>query len=119
MSFRSDTPAVCSVSGATVTATTAGTCTVTASQAGDNRYLAAPSITESFQINAGHQAQTITFPPPPQAKVGEPVTLTASATSGPGSGVPVGYAADLHGLGLHPHRRRGWHLRRHSQPERQ
>ena len=82
VSFGSDTPAMCSVSGATVTAIAAGTCTVTASQAGDDRYLAAPGMAESFQVNAGHQAQTITFPPPPQAKVGEAVTLSASATSG-------------------------------------
>jgi hypothetical protein len=82
VSFQSDTPAVCSVSGATVTTTTAGTCTVTGSQAGDNKYLAAPNMTESFQVNAGHQAQTIAFQPPPQAKVGEAATLTASATSG-------------------------------------
>ena len=82
VSFRPDTPAVCSVSGATVTTTTAGTCTVTASQAGDNRYLAAHEKTQSFQIHAGHQAQTITFPQPPEAKVGEPVTLSAFATSG-------------------------------------
>jgi hypothetical protein len=82
VSFRSDTPAVCSVSGATLTAMAAGTCALTASQAGDNNYLAAPNMTESFQVNAGHQAQTITFPPPPQAKVGEAATLSASATSG-------------------------------------
>jgi hypothetical protein len=82
VSFRSDTPAMCSVSGATLTAMAAGVCTVTASQAGDNNYQAAPNMTESFQVNAGHQAQTITFPPPPQAKVGEAATLTASATSG-------------------------------------
>jgi hypothetical protein len=82
VSFRSDTPAVCSVSGATGTAITAGTCTITASQAGNDQYLAAPDIAESFQVNAGHQAQTITFPPPPQAKVGEAATLSASATSG-------------------------------------
>ena len=82
VSFRSDTPAVCSVSGATLTAIAAGTCTITASQAGDNHYLAAPSMTESFQVKAGYQAQTISFPPPPQAKVGEAVSLSASATSG-------------------------------------
>jgi hypothetical protein len=82
VSFRSDTSAVCRVSGVTATTIAAGTCTVTASQAGDDRYLAAPDMAESFQVNAGHQAQTITFPPPPQAKVGETVTLSASATSG-------------------------------------
>jgi hypothetical protein len=84
LSFRSDTPAVCSVFGATVTTTTAGTCAVTAFQTGDDHYLAAPDKTGSFQVIAGHQAQTITFlpPPPPQPKVGEAVTLTASTTSG-------------------------------------
>jgi hypothetical protein len=82
VSFRSDAPSVCTVSGDTVTAIAAGTCTVTAFQAGDDRYLAAPDITGSFQVNTGRQVQTITFTPPPQAKVGEAVTLTASATSG-------------------------------------
>jgi hypothetical protein len=82
VSFRSDTPAVCSVSGATVTTTTAGTCAVTASQAGSARYLAAHDVAQSFQVHAGHQAQTITFPLPPEAKAGEAVTLFASATSG-------------------------------------
>ena len=82
VSFRSDAPSVCTVSGDTVPAIAAGTCTVTASQAGDDRYLAAPDITGSFQVNTGHQAQTITFTPPSQVKVGEAATLTASATSG-------------------------------------
>ena len=82
VSFRSDAPSVCTVSGGTVTAIAGGICTVTASQAGDDRYLAAPDITGSFQVNTGHQAQTITFTPLPQAKVGEAATLTASATSG-------------------------------------
>jgi hypothetical protein len=82
VSFRSDTPSVCTVSGATVTTRRAGTCAVTASQAGDDRYLAAQEVAQSFQVHAGHQAQTITFAQPPEAKVGEAVTLSASATSG-------------------------------------
>ncbi len=82
VSFRSDTPAVCTVSGATVTTTRPGTCTVTASQAGDDSYLAAHEVAESFQVHAGHQVQTITFAQPPEAKVGKAVTLSASATSG-------------------------------------
>lgn len=82
VSYRSDTPAVCSVSGATVTTTMAGTCAVTASQPGDDRHLAAPEVSQSFQVHTGHQVQTITFPHPPEAKVGEAVTLSASATSG-------------------------------------
>ena len=90
VSFFSDTPAVCSVSGATVTTLTAGTCIVTASQAGSARYLAAPDIDQSFQVYAGHQAQTIKFPRPPQAKVGDAATLLASATSG----LPVAFHSD-------------------------
>ena len=82
VSFRSDTPSVCTISGATVTTTRADTCTITASQAGDDRYLAAHEVAESFQVHAGHQAQTITFARPPEQKVGEAVTLSASATSG-------------------------------------
>ena len=46
------------------------------------RYLAAHEVAESFQVHAGHQAQTIIFAQPPEAEVGEAVTLSASATSG-------------------------------------
>ena len=46
------------------------------------RYLAAHEVAESFQVHASHQAQTIIFAQPPEAEVGEAVTLSASATSG-------------------------------------
>jgi hypothetical protein len=82
VTYTSGTPEVCTVSGSTATTIKAGTCSITASQAGDSRYLAAPEMAESFQVHAGSQTQTITFGPPPQAKVGEAVTLSASATSG-------------------------------------
>jgi hypothetical protein len=90
VSFSSDTPSVCAVSGTTVTTTAAGTCAVTASQAGDSHYLAAQEIAQSFQVHAGHRSQTITFPPPPEATVGDPVTLSASASSG----LTVAYRSD-------------------------
>ena len=96
-----------------------GTCAVTASQAGDSRYLAAHEIAQSFPVHAGHRPQTITFPPPPEATVGDPVTLSASASSGLDGGVPLGHAADLHGLGFHGQPRRGGNLHRHRQPGRQ
>ncbi|MBX3013083.1 MAG: hypothetical protein KF832_16315 [Caldilineaceae bacterium] len=51
-SFVSDTPTVCTVSGTTVTLLAAGTCTITASQAGNAAFNAAPSITRSFQVSA-------------------------------------------------------------------
>ncbi len=40
----------CSISGTTVTLTAMGTCSVTAHQGGDNNYLAAPDVTQSFKI---------------------------------------------------------------------
>ena len=98
VSFASNTPAVCAVSGPTVTTTAAGACMITASQGGNARYAPARDVTRSFQVNltarpvnpAGHKSQAITFDPPSQAKAGDPVTLSASASSG----LPVAYTSD-------------------------
>jgi hypothetical protein len=49
VSLTSGTPAVCSVSGTTVTLVSIGTCAIVASQGGNTNYLAA-SITQRFQI---------------------------------------------------------------------
>jgi hypothetical protein len=53
VSFRSDTPGVCSVAGSEVTTVQPGTCTITASQAGNTHYAPAPEQTQSFQISPG------------------------------------------------------------------
>jgi hypothetical protein len=82
VSFRSGSPSVCTVSGTAVTTVTAGTCTITATQNGSTDFAAARDVTQSFRIRAGRQTQTIMFGPPAAARVGTPVTLTASATSG-------------------------------------
>ena len=50
VSFRSDTPGVCSVSGRVVTTVKDGRCTITATQAGNTRYAPAPDQTRSFQV---------------------------------------------------------------------
>jgi sugar lactone lactonase YvrE len=50
VSFTSATPAVCSVSGSTVTMLSGGTCTIQASQAGNANYLAANSVSQSFAV---------------------------------------------------------------------
>jgi hypothetical protein len=47
VSYRTDTPAVCAVSGATVTPATVGTCTITASQPGNDNYAPAQGISRS------------------------------------------------------------------------
>jgi hypothetical protein len=53
VSFASTTPAVCTTggtNGATLTTVTLGTCTVTASQAGNTNFAAATSVTVNIQI---------------------------------------------------------------------
>ena len=48
--FASSTVGVCTVSGVSVTIVSAGTCTVTALQAGDSSFAAAPSVSQSFVV---------------------------------------------------------------------
>jgi Fibronectin type III domain len=50
VSFHSDTPGVCSVAGSQVTTLNRGTCTITATQAGNTHYAPAPDQTRSFQV---------------------------------------------------------------------
>src|SRR5208337_1493118 len=59
VSFASTTPAVCTVSGATVTLVAVGTCTIQATQAGDANYVAATPVNQSFQVML--ESQAITF----------------------------------------------------------
>ena len=81
--FSSTTPAVCTVSGASVTLVTVGSCSITASQAGDSFYGGAPDVTRSFQVTAAPLAQTIAFQQPSDTRVDQgPVALSASASSG-------------------------------------
>ena len=72
---------VCSITGATVSLTGAGTCTVTAHQAGNIFYGAAPDVPQTFSIVKANQ--TIAFAALPDRVVGAPpFTVTASASSG-------------------------------------
>lgn len=52
VSFTSQTSAVCSVAGTTVTIIADGTCTVRASQAGDATYQSASNVDQSFTVAA-------------------------------------------------------------------
>jgi hypothetical protein len=49
----------CGVTGATVTLTGVGTCTITADQAGSTGYLAAPTVSRSFAISYGQREISI------------------------------------------------------------
>ena len=82
VSFTSDTPQVCTVSGFTAQTVAAGACIITASQGGSATYAAAPQVARSFQVTTGQAAQTITFTPPGSTMAGVPVSLSASAAPG-------------------------------------
>jgi len=62
VAFTSSTTAVCTVAGTTATFVTAGTCTIVASQPGDNAtFAAAPSVTQSFVVNATGMLPSFSF----------------------------------------------------------
>lgn len=50
--FTSTTTDICTVTGSTATFVAAGTCSITASQGGNGVYAAAPSVTQTFTVNA-------------------------------------------------------------------
>ena len=64
VSFTSDTPTICTVSGSTVTLVAVGTCTITASQVGNAAFNAAQPVTRSFQVNApaGNTTKSLYMP---------------------------------------------------------
>jgi outer membrane protein OmpA-like peptidoglycan-associated protein len=82
----SNTLVSCTVSGGTVTLVATGTCSITASQAGDGTYAPASDVTRTFQVTAAPAsalAQSITFVQPGDTRVDQgPVTLSATASSG-------------------------------------
>jgi hypothetical protein len=81
VSFASQTPAVCTVSGSTAHIVSAGSCTIRASQAGNDTYFAAPDVDRTFTINAANQ--TITFNALADKTYGDAdFGVTASASSG-------------------------------------
>ncbi|MGO1003140.1 autotransporter domain-containing protein [Lysobacter sp. CA196] len=89
--FASTTPAVCTVAGSTVTTVAAGSCALTANQAGNTNYTAAPQATLAVPIGPASQAITA-FAANPAAPVYSPGgSFTVSATGG-ASGNPVVFA---------------------------
>lgn len=79
----------CSVTGGTVTITGAGSCIITAKQAGNNNYNAATDVPQSFTI--GKAGQTIIFAALINKFIGNG-GITVGATGG-GSGNPVTFAS--------------------------
>ncbi len=89
VSFASTTPAICTVSGPTVTIVGTGTCSITATQAGNAIYSAAMPVTQNFTITGG-TSQTIAFGALRKETLGvAPFTISAAASSG----LPVSFAS--------------------------
>ena len=79
VSFSSDTPGACAVSGSTVTMVAAGTCTVRASQSGNTTFSPAPDVTQSFSV--------VVYAGGPLGDCkGPPLTAPTKLSSAPGSG---------------------------------
>lgn len=74
----------CSISGAIVTATQAGTCVVKATKLGDSNYLVAESATVTITINKINQA-ALTITSATTITFGQTLTLNAAGGSGPQS----------------------------------
>lgn len=74
------------ISGNTITITGAGAVTLIANQKGDAHFAEAKAVTTSFVVNKA--AQSLVFPPVGTVKIGQVVTLGATASSG----LPVTYS---------------------------
>ncbi len=88
ITYTSSDTTVAKVNGSTVTILKADTTIITASQAGDDNYLAAADVQQILIVNKA--SQSITFAALASKKVGDaPFILTASASSG----LPVSYTS--------------------------
>jgi hypothetical protein len=95
VSFSSHTPAVCTVTGSTVTLTNlAGTCTIRASQAGDTNYNAAADVDRSFTVNPA-AAAAFTVIAPSSSMAGSFFDITVTAKD-PYNNVATGYTGTIH-----------------------
>ncbi|HRJ52595.1 MAG TPA: hypothetical protein PLE99_07500 [Candidatus Thiothrix moscowensis] len=79
----SSTTNVCTVSGSSVTLLAAGTCTLTASQAGNDRYNAAAQVTKDITVAKGNQTVAFDVNTPTNKTLGDAAfSVTTTASSG-------------------------------------
>jgi len=81
VTYTSTTTSVCTLAGSIVTFKATGSCTITASQAGNSNYLAAASVAQTVTV-VTPVAQTITFAAITTQTSGTSLALTATASSG-------------------------------------
>ena len=90
VTFVSDTPDTCTVSDSSLSLAVPGTCTVTASQAGDADWEPAPDVEASMTVDPAPPApQAIAFTLPASGLVGATLQLNGTADSG----LPVTFAS--------------------------
>jgi len=88
VTFTSNSPSICAVTGTTLTLLAAGTCSVTASQTGNSMYAAASPVNQTFIVTQA--SQTIAFGPiSPVTLPSSGIALVATSTSG----LPVSFAS--------------------------
>ena len=85
VSFGSNSGSVCTVAGTSVTLLTTGTCSITASQAGDADWNAAsPTVTQTFDVALAASTTTVTCPASVvyDGTAQEPCTVTVTGSGG-------------------------------------
>lgn len=81
VTLTSNTTAICTVSGLNITTVANGTCSITATQAGNATYGAAQPVTQTFSVSS-LTPQTITFAQPSGINVSSTFASGATASSG-------------------------------------
>src|SRR3989454_1588321 len=74
----------CAIAASTVHITDAGSCTITASQAGDANYNAALSVSETFTLTKASSATVVSCPTVAQIYTGSPIEPCTAAATGVG-----------------------------------
>jgi hypothetical protein len=82
VTYTSNTTGVCTISGSTLSLVSVGTCSITASQAATGNYVAAASVTRTFQVLAAAPTVTGVGPPAGPAAGGTSVTITGTWLTG-------------------------------------
>ena len=88
VTFTSDSPGICTVAGAVVTAVSDGTCSITATQDGDVTYAPATAVTRTFAVTAVGRTLAIdagSFDAGGYLRTATPPTITAAPSDGAGA----------------------------------
>ena len=98
VSLTSNTPSVCTVSVATLSLITVGTCSITASQAGDTNTNAAMSVTQGFTVSQATQTISFATQTPANRSFVAGATFAINPAASASSGLSVIYSATTPGI---------------------